>query len=267
MEYVRELNNLIQTSGLRNFSLLEGMAKTIALDFGAGLVLVGNSGRLLLSCGICGAAGLFDDIETKMKQELINKKTAAEIKLIPNGMENITVGELADRYAPGIKALGWDENGKCVVFPVNCRGKREATLVLHRPGAFSDAELFITITFAAAASLIMTGMKNSGRSTGQKDRKAARAIIKSLSYTEMESAALIFGCIANGAKNSAKYPEGVLVISKIADGAGITRSLVVTALRKLESAGALETRSLGAKGTYIKVKNITLMNEIVKMFP
>ena len=49
--------------------------------------------------------------------------------------------------------------------------------------------------------------------------------------------------------------EGLLVASKIADRGGITRSVIVNALRKLESAGVIESRSLGMKGTYIKVLN------------
>ena len=43
-----------------------------------------------------------------------------------------------------------------------------------------------------------------------------------------------------------------LFASKIADRVGITRSVIVNALRKLESAGVIESRSLGMKGTYIK---------------
>ena len=49
--------------------------------------------------------------------------------------------------------------------------------------------------------------------------------------------------------------EGLLVASKIADQAGITRSVIVNALRKFESAGVLETESLGMKGTYVRILN------------
>ena len=41
--------------------------------------------------------------------------------------------------------------------------------------------------------------------------------------------------------------EGLLVASKIADRVGITRSVIVNALRKFESAGLIETKSLGMK--------------------
>lgn len=59
--------------------------------------------------------------------------------------------------------------------------------------------------------------------------------------------------------------EGLLVASKIADRVGITRSVIVNALRKLESAGVIESRSLGMKGTYIKVLNDKFLVELEKL--
>jgi transcriptional pleiotropic repressor len=56
--------------------------------------------------------------------------------------------------------------------------------------------------------------------------------------------------------------EGVVVASKVADRAGVTRSVIVNALRKLESAGIIESRSLGMKGTYIKVLSPLFMEQI-----
>ena len=38
--------------------------------------------------------------------------------------------------------------------------------------------------------------------------------------------------------------------------------MIVNAMRKFESAGLIETKSLGMKGTYIKVKNEFLLEEI-----
>ena len=49
--------------------------------------------------------------------------------------------------------------------------------------------------------------------------------------------------------------EGILIASKVADRSRITRSVIVNALRKLESAGVIESKSLGMKGTHIKVLN------------
>ena len=52
------------------------------------------------------------------------------------------------------------------------------------------------------------------------------------------------------------------MVSKIADGAGITRSVIVNALKKFESAGVIESKSSGMKGTYIKVVNDVALQEI-----
>ena len=46
---------------------------------------------------------------------------------------------------------------------------------------------------------------------------------------------------------------------------GITRSVIVNALRKLESAGVIESRSLGMKGTRIKIINSKFKEELGKM--
>ena len=57
----------------------------------------------------------------------------------------------------------------------------------------------------------------------------------------------------------------MLVASKIADKCDITRSVIVNALRKFESAGIIETRSSGMKGTYIKILNDAVYDEIDKI--
>ena len=81
-----------------------------------------------------------------------------------------------------------------------------------------------------------------------------KSAISTLSYSEMEAIVHIFDEL-NG-------KEGILVASKIADKEGITRSVIVNALRKFESAGVLESRSSGMKGTYIKVLNDAVYSEI-----
>ena len=59
--------------------------------------------------------------------------------------------------------------------------------------------------------------------------------------------------------------SNVPLAQKIADRVGITRSVIVNALRKFESAGVIESKSLGMKGTYIKVLNEHLLEEVRKL--
>ena len=58
--------------------------------------------------------------------------------------------------------------------------------------------------------------------------------------------------------------EGILVASKVADRVGITFSCM-NAARKFESAGVIESRSSGMKGTYIKVLNDYIFEELEKI--
>ena len=57
----------------------------------------------------------------------------------------------------------------------------------------------------------------------------------------------------------------MLVASKVADRGGSTRSVSVNALRKGESAGVIEARSSGMKGTYIKVLNDYVFTELERI--
>ncbi|HHQ0052091.1 TPA: GTP-sensing pleiotropic transcriptional regulator CodY, partial [Listeria monocytogenes] len=90
-----------------------------------------------------------------------------------------------------------------------------------------------------------------------RSRAVVQMAISSLSYSELEAIEHIFDEL-NG-------KEGLLVASKIADRVGITRSVIVNALRKLESAGVIDSRSLGMKGTFIRVLNDKFLVELEKL--
>ena len=81
-----------------------------------------------------------------------------------------------------------------------------------------------------------------------------KSAISTLSFSELEAITHIFEELDGN--------EGILVASKIADRVGITRSVIVNALRKFESAGVIESRSSGMKGTYIKVLNDVVFDEL-----
>ena len=89
-----------------------------------------------------------------------------------------------------------------------------------------------------------------------RSRLSVQMAMRALSYSELESMRHIIAEL-NG------Y-EGVAVASRVADRVGVTRSVIVNALRKLESAGLIESRSLGMKGTYIKVLSPLLFEYLDK---
>ncbi len=89
-----------------------------------------------------------------------------------------------------------------------------------------------------------------------RNRIAVQMAMRALSYSELESMKHICAEL-NGI-------EGVAIASKVADRVGVTRSVIVNALRKLESAGLIESRSLGMKGTYIKILSPLLLEYLNK---
>ena len=50
-------------------------------------------------------------------------------------------------------------------------------------------------------------------------------------------------------------------LDSVAEKYKITRSIIVNAMRKLEGAGVLETKSMGMRGTHIRILNDTLLTE------
>lgn len=82
----------------------------------------------------------------------------------------------------------------------------------------------------------------------QYKKNAVKLALNSLSYSETECVKLIV-------KEMDDCQQKLIVASQLADDNRVTRSVIVNALRKLEAAGVIETRSLGMKGTHIKVLN------------
>ena len=91
----------------------------------------------------------------------------------------------------------------------------------------------------------------------EREMNAVTMALETLSYSELSAVVRIF--------EELDGEEGLLVASKIADKSGITRSVIVNALRKLESAGVIESRSLGMKGTRIKIINPYFRAEVDKI--
>ncbi len=148
-------------------------------------------------------------------------------------------------------------NKVTTIVPIKGSGYRLGTLILAKfETLFTDEDLILA---EYAATLV--GMEilrtRAGRLEEEARKKAAvQVALGTLSFSEMDAICHIF--------NHLDGDEGLLVASKIADKVGITRSVIVNALRKFESAGVIESKSLGMKGTYIRVLNDYLLKELEK---
>lgn len=141
------------------------------------------------------------------------------------------------------------------VIPVNGGGERLGTLILARfHGEFGHEDLILAEIGATVFGMEILRSKSEEMEEEARKRASVQVAIGTLSYSELEAVHHIF--------DELEGREGLLVASKIADRVGITRSVIVNALRKFESAGVIESRSLGMKGTHIKVLNDRLIPEL-----
>lgn len=147
---------------------------------------------------------------------------------------------------------------KCItIVPIIGGGDRLGTLVLSRPETpFVDDDLILAEYGSTIVGMEILRERAEEIEMDARSQAIVQVAVSSLSFSEMEAVEHIF--------EELKGKEGLLVASKIADRVGITRSVIVNALRKLESASVIETRSLGMKGTYIKILNEKLVHELSK---
>ncbi|GHV41165.1 GTP-sensing transcriptional pleiotropic repressor CodY [Synergistales bacterium] len=133
--------------------------------------------------------------------------------------------------------------------------ERLGTVMLVRfEEAFTIKDILMAEYLGTLVGLEMLNDRNRTMEGRSRDKGAVQMAMRALSYSEMESMKHIMAEIEGF--------EGVAIASKVADRVGVTRSVIVNALRKLESAGLIESRSLGMKGTYIKVLSPLFVEEL-----
>ena len=169
---------------------------------------------------------------------------------------------LSTKENVNLAALGFENPAimklAAVVSPIEIAGERLGTLFLYRRGDTYDIDDIILCEYGTTV-VGLEMLRSVSEESAEESRKMAvvKSAIGTLSYSEIQAIIHIFKELGG--------MEGVLVASKIADRAGITRSVIVNALRKFESAGIIESRSSGMKGTYIKVRNNVVFEEVRKL--
>lgn len=150
------------------------------------------------------------------------------------------------------------ENKLTTIVPINGNRERLGTLLLARfDEKFTDEDLVLSEYSATIIGLEILRAKQDVIEEDARKKAVVQLAIGTLSYSELEAVEHIFDELDGN--------EGLLVASKIADKVGITRSVIVNALRKFESAGVIESRSLGMKGTHIRILNDKLLDELKKI--
>ncbi|MBO1510419.1 GTP-sensing pleiotropic transcriptional regulator CodY [Metabacillus bambusae] len=253
LQKTRKINAMLQRAAGKPVNFKE-MAETLSDVIKANIFVVSRRGKLL---GFAVNQQIEND---RMKKMLEDRQFPEEYT---NNLFNITetssnIDVESEYTAFPVENRELFQNGLTTIVPIIGGGERLGTLILARvQEQFEDEDLILAEYGATVVGMEILREKSEEIEEEARSKAVVQMAISSLSYSELEAIEHIFEEL-NG-------KEGLLVASKIADRVGITRSVIVNALRKLESAGVIESRSLGMKGTYIKVLNDKFLIELEKL--
>ncbi|MFD1607683.1 GTP-sensing pleiotropic transcriptional regulator CodY [Oceanobacillus luteolus] len=253
LDRARKINAMLQKAAGKSVNFNE-MSATLRDVIGGNVYIVSRRGKLL-------GVAVSQEIQNERMKNMLEQRQFPEdytqgLYNVYETTANLDINSPQTVFPVENKELF--QNGLTTIVPILGGGERLGTLILGRvEDAFNDDDLLLAEYGATVVGMEILQEKTEEIEMEARSKAVVQMAISSLSYSELEAIDHIFEEL-NG-------NEGLLVASKIADRVGITRSVIVNALRKLESAGVIESRSLGMKGTYIKVLNDKFLVELEKL--
>jgi transcriptional pleiotropic repressor len=254
LQKTRLVNKILQNSGNTPVSFHD-LARILSEVLNANVYVASKKGKVL---GVSLAQGYKCDVLTceLLDERKFPQKYNDELLKITETNANLTQDS---PFCVFDHATSCEHPRKfTTIVPMNGGGERLGTLVMSRlEENFDDEDLVLAEYGATVVGMEILRAKSEEIEDEIRKKAVVQMAIGTLSYSELEAVEHIFEELEGN--------EGLLVASKIADRVGITRSVIVNALRKLESAGVIESRSLGMKGTHIKILNDKFLGELKKL--
>jgi len=242
LEKTRVINKLLQNSEVLSY---EEMADVLRDVIKSNIYIVSNDGKVL-------GYALLGDFECEIMLKSVLEKglfPPSYMKWLGNvktTSPNHTLHNQLCAFSEGTPCIF--ENKYTTIVPIFGNGVRLGTLILAKfKNEFDDGDLLLSEYASTVIGVQLLHYKALNIEDAARKKAMVQIAFSNLSYSELEAITEIL--------NALQGNEGLLVASKIADRAGITRSVIVNALRKFESAGVLETESLGMKGTHVRILN------------
>jgi transcriptional pleiotropic repressor len=250
---IRRLNKILQKTGAEPVAFYD-ICASLSEVLECNVYIISRKGKIL-------GYKFFNGVECEsIKQKVLSDKKFPEAFNSKLLSIHETVSNLENEGKSSFDETKPAEiEGKLsTIVPIIGSRERLGTLYLTRfDEKFTDEDLILAEYSATIVGLEILRSKNDEVEEEIRKKAVVQLAIGTLSYSELEAVEHVFSEL-NG-------NEGLLVASKIADKVGITRSVIVNALRKFESAGVIESRSLGMKGTHIKILNEKLLDELKKI--
>lgn len=253
LERTRKINRVLQR--FHNVDYKE-MATVLSSVIDANIYIVDTAG-VIFGCAFLDDFECDVMLENVVRTGIFPKHYVQWLKKIDETSANLRskTGDCA--FGEEITACKF--NGKnTTIVPIYGVGERIGTLIVAKYNEdFSDDDLLLAEYGAAVVGMEM--LHDRARRSQEESQKLenVRMALGTLSISEAQATIAIF--------RKMKHKDGPVNASKIADMLTITRSVIVNALRKLESAGVVEPKSQGMKGTHIKVVNEYLWSGIEEL--
>ena len=250
----RQINRLLQRSESVEY---DGISRVLSNVLEANVYITDESGA------ICVYA-LFDDYDEDLMVNEVIEQGRFPRKYVDwlNRLEETHVNLRVEGQASYEKEIAQLFRGQNIaITPIFGPRRRLGTLVVATgKKEFGDPDLLLCEYGATVVGMEMLRDEAQRSEVEARQREAVRIAVETLSYSERKAAHAILQELASQGKF-----EGRLIASRIADEAKITRSVIVNALRKFESAGVIESKSLGMKGTFVRVTNSYLMEKLPEL--
>ena len=252
LEKTRKINRLLQRSENVEY---DGISRVLSNVLDANVYITNKKGKIF-------GYAFIDDFECDVMVDKVISQGSFP-KTYVNWL--LRLDETSANLHSKTGMCAYDDETKCMfngknttVVPIYGVGERIGTLIVAKyDDEFDDDDLLLAEYGATVVGMEMLRDHTQKIEIEARKKATVQIALATLSYSEVEAAINILGELDGS--------EGLLVASKIADRVGITRSVIVNALRKFESAGVIESKSLGMKGTYIKVLNEYLLEEVQKL--
>ena len=246
LDKTRKINKLLHNNNSSKV-VFNDICKVLTDIMDSNILVLSKKGKVL---------GVSISSEIGEIHELVENKVGTFIDPMLN--ERL-LGVLSTKENVNLETLGFEPDGvkqyQAIINPIDIAGERLGTVFMYRvKDAYTIDDIILSEYGTTVVGLEMMRSVNEESAEEHRKIQIVKSAINTLSYSELEAILHIFDELDGN--------EGILVASKIADRVGITRSVIVNALRKFESAGVIESRSSGMKGTYIKVVNQMVFEEL-----
>ena len=249
LDKTRKIGKLLHNNNSSKV-VFNDICKVLREILNSNVLVISRKGKVL---GVGKAEGI--DTITELLEDNVGG-------FIDNMLNERLLGILSTKENVNLETLGFDgdiiKGIQAIITPIEIAGERLGTLFIYKNREQYDIDDIILCEYGTTV-VGLEMLRAVNEESAEESRKVAvvKSAIGTLSFSEMEAIIHIFDELGG--------MEGILVASKIADRVGITRSVIVNALRKFESAGVIESRSSGMKGTYIKVLNDVVFDEIEEL--